>query len=316
MFYDIQGNVISDMGGIEGAFPTFNSGFIYTNENPTGIFASANDVIAAYDALFDGENVQKVLRGYATTANGGQDTTRPIYSYELSNPVTASEMPDAPKVLMTAGVHGDEPTAVLGLYNLIKSMMEHTDSVAAILRDSLSVSIMPLINPWGYDNYKRNNAHGVNINRNFSWKWSDWADSDKGTAPYSEYETQAVMDWIDATATGALFHIDWHNMVTSANLEFWLPSSCEKMQRPFSVVARNLRGHFYAQGIEINGKIRQSSFNSSPALTPEFFEVLGIDSATLETPNARGTNAYIRRTVEFGGNYIYNLLKNYLWNPT
>lgn len=54
-------------------------------------------------------------------------------------------------------------------------------------------------NPYGYENNIRGNANGVDLNRNFSPNWEEFVNDlpngyYKGTAPFSEAETQIIRD--------------------------------------------------------------------------------------------------------------------------
>lgn len=61
------------------------------------------------------------------------------------------------------------------------------------------------LNPYGYENNVRGNANGVDINRNFDFKWEEFKNENgveypfghvyyKGTSPFSEVESRIVRD--------------------------------------------------------------------------------------------------------------------------
>lgn len=82
---------------------------------------------------------------------------RPIRAYELGDP-SASRT-----VLVLGQMHGNEKGGVT--------------TVAAMLADPRPVKgirlwVIPTLNPDGYQHDTRHNAHGVDLNRNFSQSWS------------------------------------------------------------------------------------------------------------------------------------------------
>ena len=125
-------------------------------------------------------------------ASGGYD----IYSLnigDLSKPV----------FFFYAMVHGSEWEPGYGLITFAKFIVSHTNSGALDLR-RFSVKIIPCMNPWGYDRYRRQNANGVDLNRNISPFWDNYTGLDtnqdgiygpwdfdwKGKSPSSEPETK------------------------------------------------------------------------------------------------------------------------------
>lgn len=135
------------------------------------------------------------------------------------------------KILLSSGMHTYELPASFGLARWIKDYMESEDSVFAYMRQNVQISVIPIINPWGFNQTpqkKYGNVHGVNPNRNFNnWEdvWTDFPDysanpSDanynewnvKGSAPFSEAETQIISKWLKNN-TGSDFWIDCHTGV-------------------------------------------------------------------------------------------------------
>lgn len=62
-------------------------------------------------------------------------------------------------IYLSAGIHGDEPAATLGL-------VEWAEKNAALLREE-SVLIAPCLNPWGLANNVRTDEEGRDLNRRF-----------------------------------------------------------------------------------------------------------------------------------------------------
>ncbi len=94
-------------------------------------------------------------------------------------------------VLIFAGFHGNEPTGC----ELAESLLACLRSEPALC-DGRQVAIAPVINPDGLARRTRTNANQVDINRNFAasnWSPSRTRPANRGRAPGSEPETQAVM---------------------------------------------------------------------------------------------------------------------------
>jgi protein MpaA len=106
---------------------------------------------------------------------------RPIVAFHLGRP-------GKPKAVVIAAMHGNEPAARQILYALKNGERIH----------ELDLWVIPTYNPDGFAAGTRQNANGVDLNRNFPYHWieQDGA-TESGPAPGSEPETQAVMAFLD-----------------------------------------------------------------------------------------------------------------------
>ena len=180
---------------------------------------SAADTIAAWDALIAGQT------GYASKTDLGETYDGAhIYKYSFlpATYTNSNYMKKLPKVLITCGVHGHEKSSCFGLLYLMKDVIDNFDKhpVLWYLRSFVNFEILPVVNWSGWNNNLRANYNGVNINRNFqTLNWSDF-DSDpdyttpgtynyRGTAPFSETESQIIRDFVRANSDAFLF-IDIH----------------------------------------------------------------------------------------------------------
>jgi len=68
-----------------------------------------------------------------------------------------------PKVLLSAGIHGDEPAGPHAVLDLLKKISE-----GKILLPQINLDIFPLINPSGFLRRTRTNQHGFDLNRCFA----------------------------------------------------------------------------------------------------------------------------------------------------
>lgn len=114
---------------------------------------------------------------------------RPIQLY-------ASGESMSPRIVVLAGMHGDEPKSVSIARLFIERLQ--ADELAG---DTASWAIVPIVNPDGYQRRKRRNARGVDINRNFpTHNWCHASPRGRmygGGKPASEPETRAVIRLID-----------------------------------------------------------------------------------------------------------------------
>lgn len=106
---------------------------------------------------------------------------------------------DEPEVSYIAAMHGDEVVGKELVISLIQYLTENygTDSRVTDLVDNTEIWIMPSMNPDGTAMGTRNNAQGVNLNRDFPDQHTDPVNTPDGRAP----ETQAVMLWGFDTTT-------------------------------------------------------------------------------------------------------------------
>jgi murein peptide amidase A len=131
---------------------------------------------------------------------------RPIVAYELGDPASAR------KVLVVGCVHGDECAGI--------AVVERLRRLGPI--PGVELWLVPDVNPDGRAARTRQNAHGVDLNRNFPDRWRRLGGVySSGPAPASEPETRAAMRLIRRLRPAVTIWFHQHlNMVvlTSGNL--------------------------------------------------------------------------------------------------
>ena len=88
------------------------------------------------------------------------------YGEEFAYPLLAlqrSAGDGAPRVYLSSGVHGDEPAPIHALRHLIAS---------GSLPRELNLTICPIVNPSGFAAGTRENANGLDLNRDFKFRRS------------------------------------------------------------------------------------------------------------------------------------------------
>ena len=70
------------------------------------------------------------------------------------------------KIFMWSQMHGDEPTATMGVIDMLSYMGKNPDApeVKRILKDA-TILIIPMLNPDGAERFQRRSVHGIDINR-------------------------------------------------------------------------------------------------------------------------------------------------------
>src|SRR6478672_7186818 len=93
-----------------------------------------------------------------------------------------------PRILVVGAIHGNETAGIAVVRALRRS---HADA---------DLWLVPTLNPDGVAHGTRQNAHGVDLNRNFGAMWQPTGRSGSsyyaGARPFSEPETRAARDLI------------------------------------------------------------------------------------------------------------------------
>ena len=71
------------------------------------------------------------------------------------------------RIFVNAGVHGDEPASTYGVYLSVKDILESNADWAVYIKSNFIIDVCPCLNPWGLDNFSRQNANAIDINRDF-----------------------------------------------------------------------------------------------------------------------------------------------------
>ncbi len=154
---------------------------------------------------------------------------RALYLVKVSNSPNSNN--GKPEVLISGAMHAYEPIGPSVCMSDMTYLCEHyaTDPEIRWLVDNRQVYFIPVMNPDGYvynETYpsrmwrknrrlNQNGSYGVDLNRNYPYKWgydnigsspnpSAW--NYRGTAPASEPETQAVIDFVNRHRIRT-----WHN---------------------------------------------------------------------------------------------------------
>ena len=190
--------------------------YYHSADNGTSEFPSTTTA-AQYFTKFN--ELVSDYTGYAESHEMGlaSDGTTMMYYYTFA-PKTNQDSTTykRPKIIVSAGQHGFEKTANFGVYYFAKDLLENWEGNPFLdyLRNHVQIILMPMLNPWGFDNDKYVNANGVNLNRN--WDTTGWSSGTPGTTTYggeepldqpeTQYASAVILANLDA-----LWLCDYHN---------------------------------------------------------------------------------------------------------
>ena len=288
--------------------------------------STSEDVYAEYDNLLASypDIMTKKLLGYGGDIDNEEDISLPIYEYTI-NTLSGAGILNAPKILLLTGIHGDEKSTVWSTVQFLKQMFANwstKDNLESIL-SNVNLKIIPVLNPGGYNANTRVNLHGVDCNRNFSYKWEtfDTESYNKGATPYSELETQIARDWMIEN-NDALAFIDFHNVFSRFTISY-LDTPNADLHKVYSSQIRRMSNHWYRKYGNIEeatlGQVQGHITVDEAPMTFQEGIFQGIDhSAIIEVARdyngVQFTSEVIERGVEVIANYILGLLDAYSKN--
>src|SRR6187399_2607955 len=163
------------------------------------VAAGAGLAAIAIPLLLDLDPFPGPMVGTVASARADSDETVPaseaIGRSARGKPIVATRYGDATsgRVALVVGViHGDEP----GGLRVVAALRRIAPGV-----EGAQLWLIPTVNPDGLRSQTRKNVHGVDLNRNFPYRWRDHVPQSSGyypgPHPASEPETQAVMSFVE-----------------------------------------------------------------------------------------------------------------------
>ena len=156
---------------------------------------------------------------------GRSVTGRPIVAYHLGE----RSRPGVPTVVLMSTMHGNEP---------------HTRHILLSLKSGRPVKgvdlwVVPTYNPDGLAAGSRRNAHGVDLNRNFPYRWKDLDGSyESGPKPASEPETRAMMRFLRTVRPD--YVLSFHQPLRGVDTDTKKPRFAKKVARTLHLPAKTL----------------------------------------------------------------------------
>jgi len=130
---------------------------------------------------------------------------RTLWALEITDYPDSNEI--EPEVRLIGAHHGNEDISVEVPYDIAHHLLENysTDPDIANLVDNYEIWIIPMMNPDGLENGSRENANGVDLNRNYGYM----RDSGDLSGAYSQPETKAIRD--HALEHNFCFSLSYHS---------------------------------------------------------------------------------------------------------
>lgn len=245
---------------------------------------------AAIYAIIDGWMSQYPDYIYKTLV-GNDAWNNPIYKYEFLSPRFVNDGEETtitdgrtrpPRILLNSGTHGVEREAVVSsvmFMNDVVNNWQKSDELAKF-RWATDIIFVPIVNPSGYNANTRENANGIDINRD-------------GIAK-TQIETNLFLSVLDAY-TDVDFCIDHHNSfdLSVSQRPFWVGVEgaeafvmCRELAYEMSCYIKK-EFNMYVGANTPSSKI---SSHISTSLTKANQTQHGVTAILLETPRQGATN--------------------------
>jgi len=228
--YYVEQNLLENQKGIDPVVSTMSIGCTVppTYPTPTNFTLGSMGGFYTYaEILWHMDNLATLFPTLvkARTPIGAINTIggRPLFWMKISDNPNVDEA--EPEVLYNSAHHAREPGSVSQLIMYMYYLCENyaTNPEVQYLVNNEEMYFIPLVNPDGYiynetmnpsgggmwRKNRRNNggSYGVDINRNYGYQWaydnigsspSGWSESYRGTAAFSEAESQNLRDFSNA----------------------------------------------------------------------------------------------------------------------
>jgi len=153
---------------LRGSHPANIALIILALAAPVWPAAQAHPANDRYAAVTERLSRLRDARFAAVSEIGASVGGRPIYAVTLTSPdEPQSELEKRTRILVLCGQHGNEPTPVRSMLDLIDTLARARSSSNQHLLRSVAVVIVPVVNPDGFSAFKRRTESGVDLNR--SW---------------------------------------------------------------------------------------------------------------------------------------------------
>lgn len=155
------------------------------NPNSPAGYDTYDDVVNIITGLADNHSDICQLKELGTSVNGNM-----VYGLKISKNVAVEEF--EPELRLVAAHHGNEAISTEVMLYWTRDLLDNYGSNPdfTYIVDHYELWFVPIVNPDGYISTVRTNAHGVDLNRNYSYMWSGG-----GSSAFSEPETQHMRDF-------------------------------------------------------------------------------------------------------------------------
>ena len=283
------------------------------NTSPDSDFDSDNmktqDIYDYLDALCDKypQLLTKTVMGH--DSSGELYVNRYVFADSTKSSYSAT-------IYIGANEHGptsDPRECAIVTARFIKDLCEghaKTNTFLGAIKDNCKVVVIPVINPWGFDNNSRNNYNNVNINRNYPTPgWSVQSDADKGASAGSEIEMQYIVDTITTFSPDVALDLHCLGHVVVANEMTCAYSGKIKDHTKIEHIVSSMRRD-YNLDCESYG---QGDYNTH-ANGDSYFRYLGIDGLLLEFNSKDDLGLHSANIMEANYTYMLRILNMLFYN--
>ena len=312
---------------IDDCGPKSSNSFALFNQSTTYI-----DFIKSFIQLL------KTNNDYASFKIIGNDAsnTKAIYRFSLkSKGIYANDnnliVPRSKaKIMIISGVHGFEKASCFALYYFVRELIECNSPVFDYLKYNVDFEIIPVANPWGFDELSYRQSENININRDSDYKWEKNSDAGTGDTPYSAVETRYLRDFIKENYD-AMFMIDWHTTgaidFKSADYTNWISDNLYDFADEDVLLANIAHGEYisryinqkYSLGYESGTMLSKLTHELTTGCTDAIACGIGVHGVCFEVSpkiehGAVHDGNLAKMNVELFTHYIMSLIKQFSKN--
>ena len=221
-------------------------------------------------------------------------------------------------ILLISGVHGNEVSAIFGLKLFLDEVLYNSEDnpILDYIRNNVKLVVLPIVNPFGFVNQKRQNYNGVDINRNTSYLWEKYTTSAsnigkvyyKGSSPFSEKESQYIRTVCESIKNDKFIgSVDMHNIKSiEAERILYYPRFVDNLVGELAEVVERFDSE--------TGENRTIfSTSTVPSLTNYITTTYNVNGCNPEWNNSAygsNLNAFnMRKITEWFGNLIFAISK-------
>lgn len=243
------------------------------------------------------------------------------YTFKSPRIGNSKELPlRVPKVVMISAVHGYEQASAYVTAQFFKDLCENWEVKPQLefMRWNVDFAVIPVANPYGYDNNQRKNYNGIDINRNFFEGTKTSGDPSEdyfgGFEGMSEPETQVISSFIEDNLD-AEFYIDYHNIAGGYPMSY---TSNEDNRTLTNNLYKTLTKKWAKDYVEAPKDVMMGYLNDEiPNTTIHFAESKGMNVVLLETPwvmpfaTAKYDKTTLETAIEALGNLFVTIAKSW-----
>lgn len=214
-------------------------------------------------------------------------------------------------ILITACFHSKEEVAFVALSHFLDDLCRNfsTDRTLAYIRSKVKLVVVPVVNPYGFVNKTDLNANGVDLQRNFPYKWDECFSENKGESVADQSEIYALFDLIETISEDkfcAALNIGADEFYNCGKMVFYPRFKDNCLKAIASVANRSVIGD--------NDTADKTVFAATinPNIINFLSEQFGVNACSIiwSTVSNSNTNTSVTKLAELIGNTAFTLCEN------